>query len=211
MIKSDMRLEVRDLINNSDTTSSAAFSDATINRYLFEGVRFAQSKIEQEDRGFFEEVATGSLASGITTLALPTGFRELIDLRRVDNSRNIQFTKMDRREYSKYTPEVIISNGQYIYDIQKNSIIFLEPIQEAWDYRLDYTKNIADVLDSAEYDLTIPAQDFVIKRAAMLCLGGENNVPAFIQKLYAEAGELMIASITQRNRQKPRHVIVSRG
>lgn len=207
MNRQNFRDRIRLQINNTDTASSQSFTDAQLNLYIYQSMIDVQGLIEDLDETYFEEVATGSIAASVATLALPTGFRKLVDLRRTDGGKNIQFLQKDKREY--HTPVVLYDYqvNKYLYTLRGSNILFLDPLTEAWDYTLTYTKDLTDFAnDSAESVLPLQAQFTVILKSCLLALGGENNASNTIKELYSESKTNLVQYLSKRIKQKPRYV-----
>lgn len=200
-----LRTELRNLIGASSTGSSANPADTKLNSFLNLAAQDVQDEIEVLDENYFLETIELFVAGADVSVGLPTGFRKLIDLWRVDGSNKIRLKHVDLR----LRAEGMNADEKYRYYLSRNTIVYHRALDEDHTLRLDYIKNIAEIADANDtetWPVPVIGDRLIVHRAAILYITSENGETGGVAALYGELLQKLPRVLQGRQVQAPRTV-----
>lgn len=207
LTRAQIRTKVRLRISDKASSNTDNFSDSDLNDLIYSSVLFLQGEIEKLDQHYFEEETSVNVTSTDTEISLPAGFSVLVNLRRIDNDKNISFNIIDQRSITGSGVQDLLGVRRYEAYLTKSKIRYTAPIGEAHTVRITYTKVLSDVANDGDtWDLHPYAEEAVVVKAVLLALGSENNDTAFWEKEWGSVWAKLVQNLKNRQVATPQHV-----
>lgn len=195
-----MIIRVRNNIGDYDVTNSDNWPDSRISQYLHEASIHVQSIVEQMDSHYFEEELDQAMGASDTEISLPTGFKSLIDIRRLDTNK--RFKIIDRHQLA----EVADTNQpKYVVYFTKDKIRYARALDEAHTCRVTYIKELQTITTGSSWNIPRVMESAIILKSTLEILASEGVKHSKFDEEYRKSRESLL-TLEDRQKSEPRYV-----
>ena len=203
---SQLRTRVRRM---ADMEDSGFVSDSELNDYINSSYAELYDLLVSSNSEYFLSSATSTVASGSSTITLPSDFYKL---RAVDFQSNgrwydiEQFSIPERNQYSS----TYINLGEVRYRLQGSTLKLIPSDNAGGQYQIWYTPLPATLSsDSDEIEEGNGWSELVVVDAAIKCLQKEESTTTELMKIKSDLVKRVVDMAAKRDSGKPKKIIDS--